>query len=178
MPSPIVIHVLRPYASEEEYLAHESFTIDAKSMLLVEQPPLPADTAIIFDIALTNGQKPIRAEGRVLEHVAPDGNQPGGLRVRFKRFGAATKAVIDRAVAASPATSLVPGPALSLAPNASSFAPAATVAPEPPLASLASLAPEREANASSGVHRRTVGPVAAPADREALLARLRGRQAS
>ena len=63
-PRPIVIHVLRPYASEEEYLASEGVSINAKTMLLIDQPPLPVDTAIVFDIALTKGQKPIRAEGR------------------------------------------------------------------------------------------------------------------
>jgi hypothetical protein len=34
----------------------------------------------------------------VIGAVAAQGGRPGGLRVRFKRFGAATKAFIDRAV--------------------------------------------------------------------------------
>ena len=97
-----MIHVLRPYASEEAYLAAERTSIDAKSMLLIDQPPLAADTVVIFDVRLSNGEKPIRAEGRVLEHVLAGDAQPGGLRVRFKRFGAATKAFIDRAVSYVP----------------------------------------------------------------------------
>lgn len=187
--SPIVIHVLRPYASEEEYLAHESFSIDAKSMLLIAEPPLPAETSIIFDISLSNGQKPIRAEGKVLEYVAPVGQTPGGLRVRFKRFGAVTKAFIDRAVALSPASSSFVAeprsPAPSMAPESRAAVP--SLVPEPRAAapslvpesrpSAESLATACETNETSGIHRKTVLPVAAPANREALLGRLRARRA-
>lgn len=98
--STLVIHVLRPYASEEEYLANERFSIDSKSMLLIDQAPLPLETPIIFDVQLENGQKPIRAEAKVIGYVEPSPEKPGGLRVRFKRFGAATKAFIERAVQA------------------------------------------------------------------------------
>jgi hypothetical protein len=150
LPSPIVIHVLRPYASEEQYLASESFSINAKSMLLIDQAPLPAETAIVFDVSLTNGQKLIRAEGKVIEHVAGEGDRPAGLRVRFKRFGAATKAFIDRAVGASSSPSAAEPAGLSAA----------------------------EAPESSGVHCKAAKSVAAPVDREALLARLRQRRAS
>ena len=157
-----MIHVLRPYASEEEYLAAERTSIDSKSMLLIDQPPLAADTAVVFDVTLSNGDKPIRAEGKVLEHVAPSADQPGGLRVRFKRFGAATKAFIDRAV------SDVPPLATSVASVAStvSIAPAASIAPA-----------VSAADETSGVHRRVASSVSAPLDREALLERLRARRA-
>ncbi len=180
MPSPIVIHVLRPYASEEQYLASEGFSISAKSMLLIDQPPLPVDTAVIFDVSLTNGQKPIRAEGIVLSYVEPNAEQPGGVRVRFKRYGAATKAFIDRA---NPNAA----PAASLPPRAQSLAPRVEV-PEPPvsspiaselsspIASEPSELEERKPAESSGVHRKAVQPVAAPPDREALLNRLRARR--
>lgn len=157
MPSPIVIHVLRPYASEEEYLAAERFSISAKTMLLIDQPPLPAETAIVFDISLSNGQKPIRAEGVVLGYAEQNGKQPGGIRVRFKRYGAATKAFIDRASAAD--SEAVPVPA---------SAPAASLLPQPE---------GREPAESSGVHRKAVLPVEPPLNREALLNRLRARRA-
>ena len=177
MSSPIVIHVLRPYASEDEYLAHERFSIEAKTMLLIDQPALPANTVVVFDVALTNGQKPIRAEGKVLGHVQAEGSNPGGLRVRFKRFGAATKAFIDRAVGARVTGNSVNG--ASLAPEAET-----NFSLVPEAAASASLLPEAEtyvsavpAAESSGVHRKAVLPVAAPLNREALLARLRDRRA-
>jgi hypothetical protein len=162
LPSPIVIHVLRPFASEEEYLASERFSISGKTMLLIDQPPLPLDTSVIFDVSLTNGHKPIRAEGVVLGYAEPSGQHPGGLRVRFKRYGAATKAFIDRANGSTslPLASLLPQAPAILQPEALDAAPAA-----------------REPAESSGVHRKAVLPVAAPADREALLNRLRARRA-
>lgn len=210
MSSPIVIHLHRPYASEEEYIAHERFSIDAKSMLLIDQPALPLDTAVVFDVTLDNGQKPIRAEARVVGYIETEGDRPGGLRVRFRRFGAATKAFIDRAVngtsAVTAAASMSIAPALDSAPNASlarnpslaaavvSLAPAveASAAATPVLDAPAALAPSAaparasitqqraepsNADEASGIHKKTgVPPVAAPANREALLARLRGRR--
>jgi hypothetical protein len=171
-------------------------------MLLIDQPPLPFDTAVVFDVTLENGQKPIRAEGRVVGHLEPDGDRPGGLRVRFRRFGAATKAFIDRAVNGTPAVDAKPiasiTPALDSSPIASvlSMAPrgaSATFAAAPDFDAPAGLAPasapvhasvplksdSSEADETSGIHKKTsASPVAAPANREALLARLRGRRVS
>jgi hypothetical protein len=166
--STIVIHVLRPYANEDEYLAHERSSIDAKSMLLIAQPALPAETPIVFDVQLANGQKPIRAEAKVIGYVEASADKPAGLRVRFKRFGAATKAFIDRAVSAPP----VPSAAPLAAPADPSSAPSEL--PEPPVLPAA---PPTASAESSGIHRKVL-PVSAPLNRDALLARLRGRKAS
>lgn len=168
----IVIHVLRPYANEEEYLAREHFSIDSKSMLLIDQPALPAETPIVFDIQLANGQKPIRAEAKVMEHVAASGDKPGGLRVRFKRFGAATKSFIDRAVALGSGSGRTQRPA--------SIRPAPSLVPSPVAGALAeaSMLGEPEHRESSGIHRRPVVLVPAPVNREELLERLRTRARS
>jgi hypothetical protein len=170
--SPIVIHMQRPYASEEEYLAHERFSIEAKSMLLIDQPALPLDTAIVFDVTLENGQKPIRAEARVVGYVEPEGDRPGGLRVRFRRFGAATKAFIDRAVNGTAAA------AAASASAASEIVATEPTANPPPTNSHSTIQANetKEAEEASGIHRKAAVPVAAPANREALLARLRGRR--
>ncbi|MEI9950962.1 MAG: hypothetical protein WDO74_18795 [Pseudomonadota bacterium] len=172
MSSPIVIHIQRPYASEEEYLARERFSIDAKSMLLIDQPALALDTAIVFDVTLDNGQKPIRAEARVVGYVQPEGDRPGGLRVRFRRFGAVTKAFIDRAVNGAPPAAAA-APVLDVALTEPALNPAPAYAPSSIQTSEAN-----EADETSGIHRKAVMPVAAPANREALLARLRGRRVS
>lgn len=179
MPGPIVIHVLRPYANEEEYLASERFSIDSKSMLLIDQPPLPAETPIVFDVQLQNGQKPIRAEAKVIGSVAATASTPGGLRVRFKRFGAATKAFIDRALSAPANIKITPGPAKpvsirpapSLVPTTHSTEPASLLAPPARPVTAA------ERGEPSGIHRRPIVPVAAPQNREELLERLRTRVA-
>jgi len=170
--SPIVIHLYRPYASEEEYIARERFSIEAKSMLLIDQPSLPVDTAVVFDVTLDNGQKPIRAEARVVGYIEPEGDRPGGLRVRFRRFGAATKAFIDRAVngAAIVAPTELSPPS---APGAADQAPSRIEAAPQPLQRDTA-----ESEETSGIHKKTNLPyVAAPPNREALLARLRARRA-
>jgi hypothetical protein len=95
--SPLVIHVQRPYATVEEYLEAEAWTIEMRSMLLIDAAELPLDTAVLFDVSI-KGEKLIRAEGRVAAFVTPEGGGPGGLRVKFRRYGASTKAFIDRAV--------------------------------------------------------------------------------
>jgi hypothetical protein len=186
-----VVHVVRPYSSEQEYLSAEAWSIDSRSMLLIDAEPLPPDTAVLFDIALADGHKPIRAEGRVVGSVPASGPHPGGLKVRFKRFGAATKAFIERAVkmkdlateperpsrpeAEKPSAAEAERPSrveverVSMPELRASMTEIETAAlpfspPLPP--------PERE----SGVHERKPGPVAAPANREELLARLRSRR--
>jgi hypothetical protein len=189
--NPVVVHVVRPYESELEYLAAEAWTIDARSMLLIDAEALPADTAVLFDIALGGGQKPIRAEGRVVGVVAPKGARPGGLKVRFKRFGAATKAFIERAVKAQSEAQqpheLNSQPEAASAPQASNAPETQLSAPErPSLPELRASMTENEnipvalpiAREPSGLRTRVPGPVAVPANREELLERLRRRRSA
>jgi|GEM_PF-987960 len=95
--NPLVLHIVRPYADETEYLANEAWTIEARGMLLVEQAELELDSTVIFDVTLDDGSKPIRAEGRVVGYAAATEERLGGVRIRFRRFGAQTKAFIERA---------------------------------------------------------------------------------
>jgi hypothetical protein len=97
---PVVLRVHRPYANEDDYLEAEAWTIDDKAVMLIDQPALPKDTVVRFEIVLDDGTRPIRAEGKAHKVVAADGNRPGGLRVRFRRFDAATKRFIDRVLEA------------------------------------------------------------------------------
>jgi len=98
MKNPVVLHVVRPYPDEQEYLAAEAWTIDDRGMFLIDDHELAPDTAVVFDVALASGMKVIRAEGRVEHRVPAEGTQPAGLRVRFRRFGEQTKSFIDRAI--------------------------------------------------------------------------------
>jgi hypothetical protein len=155
--NPAVIHVVRPYQSEAEYLEAEAWSIEARTMILIGEPDLPEGTAVLFDVQIGNGTKPIRAEARVVESVASRPGRPGGLRVRFRRYGAATKAFIDRA-AAMPRT------------ETPEDAPADARRAEEPARAMPATNAE-----SSGIHPRSVPVVAAPPDRDALLDRLRER---
>jgi hypothetical protein len=195
--NPIVVHVVRPYASEQDYLDAEAWSIDARSMLLVDAEALPMETPILFDVALSDGQKPIRAEGRVMGVVAPNGGRPGGLRVRFKRFGAATKAFIERAVKVAKAGGQPERPSSPRAEPPSAPEAEAPSRPEAELpsqieverlsmpevrASMTELeaamapSPQPAPARDSGLRQRVPGPVAAPANRDELLARLRQRR--
>jgi hypothetical protein len=178
--NPVVVHVVRPYATEQEYLSAEAWSIESRGMLLIDAEPLPPDTALLFDVALTDGHKPIRAEGRVVASVPAQDGRPGGVRVRFRRFGAATKAFIERAVQlkSSPTAAAPSSPIAGLEleaerasmpeVRASMTNLEAVMAPTPPV----STRPERE---PSGIRQRVPGPVPAPPNREELLARLRQR---
>lgn len=168
--TPLTLHVVRPYATEDEFLAAEAWTIDARGMVLLDQPNQEPETAVVFDVALTNGAKLIRAEGRVAGYLPASDDRPGGLRVRFRRFGAQTKLFIDRAIAAREqelAASLSSRPP----PPAPGSAPKPFLLPEnPPLPG--------ERLERSGIHRRLATPIEAPPNREELLERLRARHAA
>jgi hypothetical protein len=159
---------------------------------------------VLFDIALGDGQKPIRAEGRVINMVAATPERPGGLKVRFKRFGAATKAFIERAVKSKTAPGEPERPSQPEAERpsqAEAERPSVAEAERPSLvetergsmpelrASMTALeaavpsptpsnAPVPAPRESSGTRQRVPGPVAAPANREELLARLRQRRST
>jgi len=176
---PVVLHVIRPYASADEYLKHEAWTMDARTMLLIGEADLPPGTPITFDVTLGDGSRPIRAEARALANVEPNGSRPGGLRVRFKRYGASTKTFIDRAVELSDRASLrpvqratpePPRPA-SVAPQPAAEAPVRP-APVPRDAGSASADVQR---ALSLLRERSPGELQAPDERELLLERLRQR---
>ena len=198
--SPVVVHVQRPYATVEEFLEAEAWTIETRSMLLIDAAELPLDTAVLFDVSI-KGEKLIRAEGRVAALVTPEDGAPGGLRVRFKRYGASTKAFIDRAVnfqkhrseaEQAPAPSL-PEPSTPSVPElvTPSIVTSAPVAAPPPPESPGPFAPEVRAPSQpppaslkqdftgirepSGIHRRPLADSDVPANRDDLLARLRER---
>lgn len=158
--------MVRPYDSEEEFLAAEAWTMDTKGMLLIDQPVLPTGTMVRFDITLNNGSKVIRAEGKVVGVAAAKGGRPGGLKVRFKRFGGATKTLIDRVVAERKNGKKPRRPPPRRPPAASAPDVEASAKPE-------SIPPVRS-RARSSTHGRP-GPVAAPPNREELLERLRAR---
>lgn len=192
--NPVVVHVVRPYASEQDYLAAEAWSIDARSMLLIDADPLAADTPVLFDVALEDGQKPIRAEGRVVGMVPAQGDRPGGMKVRFKRFGAATKAFIERAVKARAEAPSRPEAELGSAPAQEPPSAVELERPSSPEVERLSTPEVRQSmtdleaavipvqpvpappSRDSGLQRRVPGPVAAPANREELLARLRQRR--
>lgn len=198
MADPVVLRVPRPYPDENAYLAAEAWSIDDKGMVLVDQQSLPKDTLVRFEIVLDDGSKPIRAEAKVHKLVPGDDDRPGGLKVRFRRFDAATKRFIDRVMEErrkerrsrrpppaelaplvlepeSPSSSETESAPQSVAPSAPEQS-APEVASEP-IASAQESVPE-EAPRPAALRASGSGPrvVPAPANREELLEKLRARR--
>lgn len=201
---PLVLRVVRPYATQEEFLAEESWTIiDDKSMILVGEE-LERDTIIRFELVLTDGSRLMRGEAKVTRSVPEADGRPGGIRVRFRRFGASTKELIDRVLAdrkktrrskrsatpaplvldAEPAVSLPPEPALPSEPVVSSLPPDvepdSTVIEVPPVPAPMEASKPTPPPAPSRRERlrsSRPGPVDPPPNREELLQRLRERAA-
>jgi hypothetical protein len=183
---PIVLHVIRPYANAEDYLRNEAWTMDARTMLLIGEADLPPGTPVTFDVTLGDGSRPIRAEARVLANVEPTGSRPGGVRVRFKRYGASTKTFIDRAAEMAERASLRPPPRATPAPPRPPTVPPPRdpAEPSPAPATVVALAPMLGGTSGDDLERvvealrsRSVGlgELPAPPERELLLERLRQR---
>jgi hypothetical protein len=166
VPSPVVLHLSRPYANADEYLSREAWSIDTRSMVLVGQGELPAETDIAFDVTLADGSKPIRAEAKVIGVVQAADGRPGGLRVRFKRYGAATRAFVERAVAVRWSTGDAPG----ATPDPPSAQPArGSVRPSPSVTPSASVRPSASAPPSGSVPPALSSSVPAPGARPSAM---------
>jgi hypothetical protein len=167
VPEPVIIRVIRPYRSIEEYLEAEADTIDSRGMLLVGADPLPKNTTLQFVVSLASGEPLIRAEGVARSHLPKSPTSPGGLRVWFKRFGVATKAIIDRAAA-------VKARAQGSASQRAAQAPSAP-GPERPRASVPDLPRSASQPGLDALRARPCRSVPPPPNREELLGRLRAR---
>lgn len=182
MSDPIVLHVIRPYANAEEYLRNEAWTMDARTMLLIGEADLPPGTQVTFDVTLGDGSRPIRAEARVLANVEPTGSRPGGVRVRFKRYGASTKTFIDKAVEMADRASMRPAARATPAPPKPATVPpprdpSERPAKAPPPAVVLGGSPDDLQKALGALRARAAGTgdLGAPPERELLLERLRQR---
>jgi hypothetical protein len=180
VPDSIVLRLSRPFRSIDEFLEAEADWITPNTMLLVDTEELPVDTVVRFGVQLASGQWPIKAEAVVTGYHRRSATGPSGLMVRFKRYGAATKQVVDRAAeirAERKIARRLRGPVESSPPSVTGHdADESSATPEVEPISVAGAASEPSAT-ESGVHARVVRPVGAPINREELLARLRQRAA-
>ncbi len=193
------LQLVRPYGDEAAFIEAEGWTIRKRSVVLIGAPELEIGTEVRCDVALDSGQKLIRAEGRVVEQVAPVGDRPGGLKLRFQRVAPDTQAFINRVLAnatqpvdsmplASPEPLIPPDAEESATPAAEERTAGESAAATPEDTSAAADAdekprrsrrPKRKRKASdSGMHARVVPPVDPPPNREELLDRLRARHRS
>lgn len=154
------VRITRPYRSLEEFLENDAWTVDRSSMLLLGAESFEAGAEVTFDIVLESGESAVAGDGRVVEWTAGVDEQPSALRVKFRKLDANSKAVLKRALEIRRAYArAAAGEAEAAAP------PAEPAQQEPPVA------PAHK----SGVHARTARAVVPPANRDALLERLRER---
>ncbi len=135
---PVAVRVIRPYLSEDEYLATEGDSITKTTIELVGAHSRPAGVVLRFEVTLQSGKTLIRGEGRVTQfNERGRGDQPS-LSLRFTKLDAKSKALIDRAVAMRQPGGAPPAPSPSspeihplIPPAAPSSAPGEEMAPTP-----------------------------------------------
>lgn len=97
--SHVVIRIERPYPSEEAFLQAEGWTLSRSSIILLHQGPLALGSVVRFELKLQNGTRLMRAEGTVARYQASSADGPSQMELRFRRFDAAARALIESAEA-------------------------------------------------------------------------------
>lgn len=176
------LRIVRPYDTDDDFLANELETLGKTGVLLVGAEFRPVGTVLRFEMNLSSGDPLLRGEGRVLAFKENGFRGERALALRFTRLDARSKALLDRAIAlrelreqneprSKPGRSqppAVPREVLSIPPAPESKA-------EPELKS------EPEPKLDVVLRNDTVPPVPSTPpdiDRSALLARLRARAAA
>ena len=167
------IQLVRPYQDVEAFVEAEGWTVRKRSMLLIGAADIAVGTEVRCDISIETGETLIRAEGRIVEQIATQGDRPGGLELRFQRIAPDTQELIGR-ILASATQPVDSGPTASPEPLAVPEAHTDSSATE--RSRPTEPAPAEGEDPDSGLHARVVAPVAAPPNREQLLDRLRARQ--
>ena len=183
---PPILKIVRPFASAEEFIEAEGWTVTPKGMLLVGQRKRKVDSLVRFELALDNGERLMRAEAKVIEYSKTREDRPGGLKVRFKRFDGKTKAFIDRVVKAQkeppkkdseyPRREMISLPDIDEEAVLDSSPMSADIIIEGDSSpSATQVMDEGKDEDDSGVRRIALDPIEAPANRDELLQRLRER---
>jgi hypothetical protein len=185
----VAIRSLRPYDTEEAFLAQERDTLSRTAVTLIGAPSRPRGVVIRFELTLRDGAPLIRGEGRVLSFEPADEKGPSSLTLRFTRLDAKSKALVDRAAALREKTGTEPpvpeahdtsppGADGADDPFASTqMAQVASPPSEPPVSEEIALSTSQSVLAASDVEEigAAVREAAPPPGRDSLLDRLRMR---
>ena len=118
------LRIRLPFASEGEFIERYGANVDRASLFIATRSTKPEGTAISFELVLQDGARLMRGEGVVTE-VREGTMGPAGMRLRFTRLEARTKALVDQIVARQEAPPTVSPPEPKPAP----FPPPAPSAP-------------------------------------------------
>ena len=100
------VRIVRPYATESEWLHEEGWTVAKKSVYLIGIAPMPEGTAVRCELELASGQRLLVAEGVVVKYSTDSGDRPPGLVVRYRRLSSASSQFINRVLSARDASEL------------------------------------------------------------------------
>jgi hypothetical protein len=94
---PIAVRVVRPYETEDAFLASELETVGKTSLILLGAHARDAGTVLRFEVALSTGDVILRGDGRVLTYKERAFRGQPGLALRFLRLDPRSKERVDRA---------------------------------------------------------------------------------
>jgi len=128
------VRIVRPYATESEWLHEEGWTVAKKSVYLIGIAPMPEGAAIRCELELASGQRLLVAEGVVVKYSTDSGDRPSGLVVRYRRLSSASSQFINRVLSArdasevsSPSSAENPVPSSATNNSVVELAPSSTV---------------------------------------------------
>lgn len=94
----MAVRVIRPYSSEDEYLAKEGDSITKTTIELLGAHSRPTGIILRFEVTLQSGKTLIRGEGRVTQFNERGRDGQPSLSLRFTKLDPKSKALVDRAV--------------------------------------------------------------------------------
>jgi len=171
---PPTLRISRPYTSEADFVDGDFAWIGRTTIVLPEAGARTTGELVRFEIMLSNGAPVFRGEGHVVAHHPPGSGRPPGLEIRFTRIDSRSKLIIDKvrerraAHARQNAAPLEPSSIGAVEPNAEGALAAAEA--QPVVLKLPEAASPRSVSARAGVRK-----IAAPANRDEILERLRAR---
>lgn len=95
----VAVRVVRPFASEEEFLKAELETITRAGVVLLGAVAKPPGVILRFELAIENDVPLLRGEGRVIQYKSKVQGDLPGLTLRFTRLDTRSKALVDKIAA-------------------------------------------------------------------------------
>ncbi len=130
-PKLIPLRIRLPYQTEEEFIEKYGSNVARGGVFIATRALKPEGSQLAFEFVLADGRRLIRGDGVVVKAQVDEGGTRAGMTVRFVRLDSASKAMIDRLIAAR--TGVAPQPpehviaAAPPAPIAASLLPLKTV---------------------------------------------------
>ncbi len=95
----VAVRVVRPFASEEEFLRAELETVTRAGVVLLGAVAKPPGVILRFELAIENDVPLLRGEGRVIQYKSKVQGDLPGLTLRFTRLDTRSKALVDKIAA-------------------------------------------------------------------------------